>query len=250
MKKTIIALLCIVALLFVALTACDGVNLPVENNADTTTSQSANNQTGADQSGNQSGDQTGDINGSQSGAQTGDQSGNNGGDQSGEDGSIATTLAVYKRTALSALDSMIGSADEIENGSIKDAILAFYNEEKDYIEGLTDTETAKAAAAKIAEDAKEFAKNTLKPLVIEKLNAVVDPLIEKIPQEDIKTATRSFYNTEMGKLSAIETIDALKNLYVEIVDDTKAFIRTETGKVIVALKNDCLERSIPGILAA
>ena len=249
MKKTIIALLCIVALLFVALTACDGVNLPVENNTDTTTSQSANNQTGADQSGNKSGDLTGDLNGSQSSDQTGDQSGNNGGDQSGEDGSVATTLAVYKRTALSALDSMIGSVDELEAGSIKEAILAFYNEEKDYVESLTDTETAKAAATKIAEDAKVFAKNTLKPLVIEKLNATIEPLIDRIPQEDIKTATRTFYNTEMGKLSAIETIDDLKSVYAEIVDDTKAFIRTESEKILVALKDAALEELDPYVTA-
>ena len=224
MKKTIIALLCIIALITIALTACNGNELPATNTDDTTVTQPADNPTG-------------------------DQSGNQPGDQSGNEGNTAT-LTAYKNTALASLDSMMNPVvEETEDESIKAALLRFYNTEKEYIEGLIDVETARVATAKIVEDAKAFAKDTLKPLVIQKLNATIEPLIEKIPQEDLKAAVTTFYETEMGKIAGAETIDDYKSVYAEIVDDTKAFIRTETEKIVIALKNAALEELDPYVTA-
>ena len=234
MKKTISALLCIIALLFTLLTACSGTSLPSANNADTNVTQPSNDQTKTDQN-----DKT----------ETNDSAEDQREDQNGN-ADNTTTLTAYKTSALSALNNIVDPVvEETEDEDIKAAILRFYNSEKEYIDGMENMENAKAAASKVLDDAKAFAKDTLKPLVIEKLNAIINPLINKISQEDLKTSVKNFYDTEMEKLSSVETINSLKTTYTEILDDTKEFLRSETEKIAVAFKNMALEELDPYVTA-
>ena len=90
-------------------------------------------------------------------------------------------LASYKTAAISKLDEIVNPViQRIPDEDLKAAIQCFYNAEKQYVDGITDLDTAKASATKVVEDAKVFVKDTLKPLAIQKLNCIFNPLITKI----------------------------------------------------------------------
>ena len=161
-----------------------------------------------------------------------------------------TQLASYKTVAISKLDELVNPfIQKITNDDLKAAVQTYYNTEKAYINGITDLATAKEAANKVVADTGAFVKDTLKPLAVEKLNGIINPLIAAIPDNDLKASVQSFYDTEMGKVSSIESLESVATIYKEILDDTKAFIKTETAKVVVALKNNALEKLDPYVTA-
>lgn len=161
-----------------------------------------------------------------------------------------TKLALHKKAAISKLDELVNPfIQKITNDDLKAAVQAYYNTEKAYVNGIKDLETAKEAANKVVADTGAFVKDTLKPLAVEKLNAIVNPLIAAIPDDDLKASVQSFYDTEMGKVSSIESLESVATTYNEILDDTKEFIKTETVKVVVALKNKALEKLDPYVTA-
>lgn len=159
-------------------------------------------------------------------------------------------LASYKSAAISKLDEIVNPViEKIPDEDLKTAIKNYYDTEKQYVNGINDLETAKLAANKVVDDTKTFAKDTLKPLAIQKLNGVINPLIEKITYEELKNSVQSFYDTEMAKIDATETLAEVSDTFKEILDDTKIFISTETEKVIIALKNKALEELDPYVAA-
>jgi hypothetical protein len=159
-------------------------------------------------------------------------------------------LASYKSAAISKLDEIVNPViEKIPDEDLKTAIKNYYDTEKQYVNGINDLETAKLAVNKVVDDTKAFAKDTLKPLAIQKLNGVINPLIEKITYEELKNSVQSFYDTEMAKIDATETLTEVSDTFKEILDDTKTFISTETEKVIIALKNKALEELDPYVAA-
>ena len=159
-------------------------------------------------------------------------------------------LASYKSAAISKLDEIVNPViEKIPDEDLKTAIKNYYDTEKQYVNGINDLETAKLAANKVVDDTKTFAKDTLKPLAIQKLNGVINPLIEKITYEELKNSVQSFYDTEMAKIDATETLAEVSDTFKEVLDDTKTFISTETEKVIIALKNKALEELDPYVAA-
>ncbi len=159
-------------------------------------------------------------------------------------------LASYKSAAISKLDEIVNPViDKIPNEDLKAAIQTYYDNEKQYVNGITDLEKAKAAATKVVEDTKVFVKDTLKPLAIQELNGLINPLIEKIPDDELKSSVQNFYNKEMDKIDAVESLEEISNTYKEILDDTKNFISSETEKVIIELKNKALEELDPYVTA-
>ncbi len=159
-------------------------------------------------------------------------------------------IASYKSAAISKLDELVNPViEKLPDEELKTAIKNFYDTEKSYINGINDLETAKATANKVVDDTKAFAKDILKPLAIQKLNGVINPLIEKITHEELKNSVQSFYDTEMAKIDATETLSEVSDTFKEILEDTKAFISNETEKVIVALKNKALEELDPYVSA-
>ncbi|MCI5744721.1 MAG: hypothetical protein MR270_00320 [Erysipelotrichaceae bacterium] len=159
-------------------------------------------------------------------------------------------LVSYKSAAISKLDELVNPfIQKIANEELKAIVQKFYDNEKLYINDINDLETAKEAANKVIEDTVEFVNEELKPLVIEKLNDIINPLIDAIPNEELKTSVQSFYDTEMQKISSVESLDNVATTYKEILDDTKEFIRVETEKVVIALKNKALEELDPYVIA-
>lgn len=161
-----------------------------------------------------------------------------------------TKLASYKTAAISKLDELVNPfIQKITNDDLKASVQTYYNAEKAYINGITDLATAKEATNKVVADTGAFVKDTLKPLAVEKLNAIVNPLIAAIPDDDLKASVQTFYDTEMGKVSSIESLESVATTYKEILDDTKEYIKTETAKIVTALKNKALEKLDPYVIA-
>ncbi|MBQ7643163.1 MAG: hypothetical protein IJS67_04600, partial [Clostridia bacterium] len=119
-------------------------------------------------------------------------------------------------------------------------VVTYYNNEKQYVTDINDIDTAKEAAGKVVSDTKAFALNTLKPLAIQKLNEVVNPLIENIAYDEIKNTVQSFYDTEMGKVAELETLSDVAGFYKVIFEDVKSLLVKETQKALVALKNKAI----------
>ena len=160
------------------------------------------------------------------------------------------TVSTYINKALNKLDELVlPSIQKITDTSLKASVQSYYDEEKTTISRITELEAAKAALDKVINDTKAFVGSTLKNTAIDRLNAVINPLIVKITHEELKASVQSFYNNEITKMSTVDSIAGLTDTYLEIVDDTKEFIKTETGKVVIALKNKALQELDPYVNA-
>lgn len=207
----------------------------------------------ADNSGtNQTTDNPGGNTGENPGGNTGENpSGNTGEDNpSGGDNNEEREIASYKSGAITKLDELVYSViDKIPEESLKAAVQSFYDTEKQYINGINNLEDAKAAGDKVVEDVKTFIKDSLRPLVIEKLNGVINPLIEKITYESLKSSVQEYYAREIALINSLEHLDEFPNAYKNIIDDTKKFIVDETEKILVELKNKALAELDPFVTA-
>ena len=160
------------------------------------------------------------------------------------------TVIDLKNTALEKLDEIVNPViAKITNEDLKTSVQNYYNTEMQYLYAITDIDTAKDAVNKVIADTKTFALNTLKPLAIEKLNETINPLISQITNESLKTSVQSYYDTEMNKISSIESLDDVITVFNEIVEDTKKFIQDETEKLIIEAKNKALEELDPYVTA-
>ena len=156
--------------------------------------------------------------------------------------SETSKIAKLKAAALAKLDELVNPViAKISNQDIKTAVQNYYDTEKQYINGINDLETAKEAANKVASDTTTFALNALKPLVVEKIDAIISPLIDAIEINSLKTSVQAFYDNEMEKIDGIESLSDAIYLFDEIIDDVKKFIKDETEELIIELKNDALE---------
>ena len=246
MKKKIFLSVLLSATALLALSAC-GDEKPADNGGSSSVVDNGGSQNQGGSEGGQS--QQGGSEGQQGGQ--GQQGGEGQGQSSeGQGQAESTELATNKSAAIAKLDELINPViAKITNDELKAAIQTYYDTEKQYINGITDVDTAKAALNKVVEDTKTFAVTTLKPLAVTKLNAIINPLITAIPNDTLKASVQTFYNTEMAKVDAIETLDDVATTYKEILDDTKDYIKTETEKVVIALKNKALEELDPYVTA-
>ena len=155
-------------------------------------------------------------------------------------------LESYKEAAVSKLDELVNPAVEvITNESLKSSIQAFYNTETQFIRSITDLETAKTAANKVMEDTKAYVNNDLKPLAVAKLSEVLLPLITSISVDDLKASAEAFLAAEIEKMTDVEQLEDLSNVFNDIVNDTKEYIQTETEKTLKSLKTKALLELAP-----
>lgn len=156
--------------------------------------------------------------------------------------SESSKITKLKAAALAKLDEIVNPViARIKDTDLKNSVQGYYDAEKQYINGINDLQTAKDAVNKVIADTDAFAVQTLKPIVVEKIDAIVSPLIDAITYTDLKTSVELFYEDEMDKVDDIETLKDAIDVLEEIVDDTKKFIKTGTEKVIIALKNEAIE---------
>ena len=245
MKKIGLIFVLLIAFTSICLSACkkDDNNTPSNdpNSGQTNNGSSGEN----DPSGGGNNPSGGNNNSS---GENNNQSGENN-NQSGGDNN-ESEISSLKSKAIAKLDEIVKPyIDKIPEESLKAVVQNFYDTEKQYINGINNLDDAKAAANKVVDDTKAFVKDTLKPLAIEKLNALINPLIEKITYEALKTSVQRYYDTEIAKISAVESLDDLTKVYKEIIDDTKKFIADETEKILIELKNKALAELDPYVTA-
>lgn len=159
-------------------------------------------------------------------------------------------LSALKQKALSKLDEIVNPfIAKITNDDLKSKVQEYYDSEKEYITNITDIETAKGALNKVVSDTDSFASKTLVPLAVSKVNETINPLIQAITDEDLKESVQAFYDEEITKFEGVESLADVADVFKEILKDTKDYIKNETTKVIVALKNKALEALDPYVTA-
>lgn len=148
-------------------------------------------------------------------------------------------ISSLKAEAIQLLDKKIESSiNKVNNEELKKLLQAYYDSEKTYINDITDIETAKKATAKIIEDTSVFLQSTFKPLVLQKIDDVVKPLIAEIEDKEMRELVQSFYNERLENLTNMNELTDLLDQYTKIVDDSKKFINDEITKILNKLRKE------------
>ncbi len=68
------------------------------------------------------------------------------------------------------------------------------------------------------------------------MNSIFNPIIAKNKNDELKLQFKNFYDTEITKLSAIETLDEISALFKEIIDDVQRSLLVWKQKSIKCFK--------------
>lgn len=151
-------------------------------------------------------------------------------------------IASLKTKAIKKLDGLVKTPlEKITHEGIKTKINEFYQTELNYINSINSLTEAQNAYNKIDEDIKEYIDTTLRTFIISKIDEIINPLINKITDETLKSSVKNYYDSQITKLASISTIEDLITTYNSIVNDTKEFIKQEVEKALIALKNKAIE---------
>lgn len=151
-------------------------------------------------------------------------------------------IASLKTKAIKKLDGLVKTPlEKITHEGIKTKINEFYQAELNYINSINSLTEAQNASNKIDEDIKEYIDTTLRTFIISKIDEIINPLINKITDETLKSSVKNYYDSQITKLASVSTIEDLITTYNSIVNDTKAFIKEEIEKALIALKNKAIE---------
>ena len=163
-------------------------------------------------------------------------------------------IAAYKSQAISTLDSLVHPAIENVlnvNAKIHHVILNYYNSEIEYINGISDIDTAKEAANKVVEDSKLFIKDSLKPEVIKEVNKLLEPIIAEVNElqtsydheifKELSATVDNFYNSSMEIIESSESINDIVIAFNSIKQNTNKLIDDEREKIINTLKSEAIE---------
>lgn len=171
-----------------------------------------------------------------------------GGGTQTEEQTEAQKLATRKTAAKSKLDELVLPViNKISNDEIKQLVQTFYNSEKSYIESIVDIETAEAALVKVGTDFASFAIESLRPAVITKLNAVINPVISAITHQELKESVQTFYDGKIAQLNLVTSPDEIVNYLNNLRNDVETFIVGETERILTALKNKAIQELNPYI---
>ena len=174
--------------------------------------------------------------------------GETGGGTQTEEQTEAQKLATKKTAAKSKLDELVLPViNKIPNEEIKQLVQTFYNSEKSYIESIVDIETAEATLVKVGTDFASFAIESLRPAVITKLNAVINPVISAITYQELKESVQTFYDGKIAQLNLVTSPDEIVNYLNNLRNDVETFIVGETERILTALKNKAIQELNPYI---
>ncbi len=151
-------------------------------------------------------------------------------------------IASLKMKGIKKLDGLVKTPTEkITHEGIKTKINEFYQTELNYINSINSLTEAQSLSNKIDKDIREYIDTTLRTFIISKIDEIINPLINKITDETLKTSVKNYYDSQITKLASVSTIEDLITTYNSIVNDTKAFIKEEIEKALIALKNKAIE---------
>lgn len=155
-------------------------------------------------------------------------------------------LVEFKNKALNKLEELVNPlVAKITNEYLKQSVQSFISTEKEYLQGINELSEAKEAPEKVTTDLSNFAVNTFKPLLIEKLNDVINPLIAKIEYTELNESVQGFYDNEIDSIKNVTSLGELIDLFPKIKKDFEDFVVSETERILTALKNKEIEELDP-----
>ena len=160
----------------------------------------------------------------------------------------STKIVEYKASATTLLTTDVTSAKAgTTNTSIIEKINTFYNEEKAYIDGITDIEVAKNVVTKVSEDIKDFAQKDLKPTAITLSKTVLDKIVnDYITDETIKTTITTYYNGLVSDFDNAKTltemVSAIKNCETNIKNYVFTTLKNKAIETITSLVNAATQK--------
>ncbi len=107
----------------------------------------------------------------------------------------------------------------------------------DSLDGIdTALETIKQDTAEFFESIVSTVLAEVKNKAKEELDGIVSAGLQKINDVDLKQSLTTFYNTEIAKIDAIETIDEASEVVGEVMEDTKNYILELVASQIAELR--------------
>ncbi len=86
-----------------------------------------------------------------------------------------------------------------------------------------------------------------KTAAISKLDELINPAIDKLSNQALKTAIQTYYDTEKAYINGITDLDTAKGAVNKVVDDTKAFVKTTLKSLAVDNLNEIINPLIEAI---
>ena len=162
---------------------------------------------------------------------------------------LSSAISYAKQTAIDKLDDTLTLfTEKITDETIKSGIVDFKNREIAKLNGIEDIASAKAIAKTVADDALEYLNGiadqviaSVKSSVTEKLDQTLSALIEKLPNEALKTRLSTFKTTEIAKLDGITDLDSATSVSQTIADDTTTFIGELVSDAVDFIKDKAIE---------
>lgn len=157
---------------------------------------------------------------------------------------IELKVEQYKQIAKDKLDELINPLlEKIEDEILRGEVQIYYNTETAKIQSITNKETAEIVISEIEDDTKEFVKTilaqalqALKTKAITELDNIVNPALEKLKTQELKTQLSNFYNAEVEKINNISDLDTAETTLAEIVSDTRDFTLELVASQIAELR--------------
>ena len=150
-----------------------------------------------------------------------------------------TLLEQLIDAAIAKLDELVKPAiQKIGNQEIKNMVQSYYDSELRYLNAINNLDTARNATNKVVDDTNTFLNNELKPFAVNKLNELVQPGLNKIPNQEIKQELQSYSSTEVSKINDITKIEDIEPTLETILLETEAHIE----ELLIGTVKDYLQR--------
>lgn len=119
---------------------------------------------------------------------------------------------------------VVALIEEIPDESVKAEVYAFYEEQLEKLNSVETLEDLDLYLEELKNDVLEYALTELKKINRAELDAMVEEALNELPDEELKQQLMAFYESEIEKLLAVDSIDEMEPVLNEIIEDLIEFI--------------------------
>lgn len=119
---------------------------------------------------------------------------------------------------------VVALIEEIPDESVKAEIYAFYEEQLEKLNSVETLEDLDLYLEELKNDVLEYALTELKKINRAELDAMVEEALNELPDEELKQQLMAFYESEIEKLLAVDSINEMELVLNEIIEDLIEFI--------------------------
>lgn len=153
-------------------------------------------------------------------------------------------LTILKSSTISYLDENVQSLlEKITDEDLRSRVRNFYNDQKSIVLALDDYENAPVAVEKMKSNTIEFVKEIvtlelakLKVAAKAELDQIINPVLDKVKDEDLKEQITRYYETELSVINAIESLDDAPVAIATVKADTTTFVKQILATALSRLK--------------